>query len=360
MGTQSSCDACSCCMWEDGGKTSLPVSKKDGWKGGGREKWRMSPSAVLLVHDGLFRSSVGPGCSLTHSFIHPVICVRGFLDLCIRFTHSVRPLLTGILTCMLFLCNIFQWGYLSFSVFPSLSRFLSVWEQTLIHTRTHTLWLTNACSASVSVSISTLPPCRLSFSLSLSLFAAVPLQAGSRFHQEKNPANQNQSEPPTHHPSLCKLSFSQSPSISLFYSDSLSQTVNRCKRTHFVWFVIVFFLDHSHVLSPRWKYCKQPGDMLRDAIQKHTIQIVMLKGWQLPCKNGVQNRCKMSKEDRGSTVVHYLSVWRRNSMEDAGTWGLCYITDWDFPCAVLHIIHSTESEILYSCANAWKSTRIWI
>ncbi len=135
-------------------------------------------SILLLVHDGLFWSSVVLGHSLTHSFIYPVSCVKGFLDLCVRFTHSVRPLFTG---------NSHSYAislqYLSMRpfVFPlsSLSVSLCLRANTHTHPHTHTLWLTSACSASVSVSISTLPTLRPSLSLYLS--AAVPLQAGLRF-----------------------------------------------------------------------------------------------------------------------------------------------------------------------------------
>lgn len=124
---------------------------------------------------------------------------------------------------MLCLCNIFQWSHMSFPVSLSLSLL-----QTLIHTRTHTLWLTSACFASVSVSISTLPPHRLSLFLYLSLLQCL-CRLDHVFTRKKKTISQ--SETTTHPPSLCKLSFSQSPSISLFYSDSLPQTGYRCNYT---------------------------------------------------------------------------------------------------------------------------------
>lgn len=285
------------------------------------------PVMVLVIH------------SLIHSFTQSVSCVRGFVVLCVRSplfqcSHALSVLfLLGILTSMLFLCNIFQWSQMSFPVFLSLSLSLL---QTLIHTRTHTLWLTSACFASVSVSISILPPHRLSLFLYLSLCCS----ASAGWITFSPGKKSSQSETPTHPPSLCKLSFSQSPSISLFYSDSLClEQCTDANYTHAViehlCFVIVFALDHSHALNPKQRCFKQPGDRLTDTMQKHTIQIMMLKGWQLRLwyliKCGAQTyRCKMFEEGSRSAVVHYLSVRSGNNMGDAGTGGLCYITDWDF------------------------------
>lgn len=119
MGTQSSCDSaavsgylvplsaahrsrCSCCMREDRGKTLLPVSKKDGWKGGGWERWR---TRCQMRHQAPFYSSSCPSLvqcwswSLTHSFSHSPsrLCKRicgSQRPLVSMFSHSLHPLLT--------------------------------------------------------------------------------------------------------------------------------------------------------------------------------------------------------------------------------------------------------------------------
>lgn len=217
-------------------------------------------------------------------------------------------------------------------VFPCLPLSLSL-SLTNTHTHPHTHSLTHKCMLCLCFCEYLDSSSSQTLSLSLSLSAAVPLQAGSRFHQEKNLANQRPQLIPL---PLQALFLSVSIHLFVLLWLSLPRTVYRCNYTHVViehlCTFTVFALDHSHALNPKQRRFKQPGDRLRDTIQKHTIQIMMLKGSQLMLlyliKCGAQTyRCKMFDEGSRSAVVHYLSVRSGNNMGDAGTGGLCYITD---------------------------------
>lgn len=280
-------------------RKDFPDCLREGWM----EGWRMgkmedemsdaSPSTVLFFFLSTM-GSFGPVLVLvTHSLIHSPS------QLCKRILGSLRPLHT--------LCpSSSYWEFSLICYFPAisfneticlslsspLSLSLSVWEQTLIHTRTHTLWLTSACSASVSVSISTLPPLRLSLSLLQCL-----CRLDHVFSRKKNLANQSpQLIPP---PIASSLSLSLHPSLCFTLTLCLKQrtdaSAHTCVLSLYSFWIILTHWAHG----PRRHY-KQPGE--RCSTNTYcTIQIMMLKGWQLACDVLLKMVCKTGV--RGSRIV---------------------------------------------------------